>query len=166
MSARLAYEHWLLKWSDIQDHLPLLYDSAKGNCLEIGVRQGVSTSALLAGIEDHGGHLWSIDCNPCPVFLGHRDWTFRQADSLQDTKTIKTIIPDKLDLAFIDGDHTYQGALSDLHNFGSMATRVLVHDTDCPETFPGVRRAVDRYCSETHRKVTYHHGSFGMAEIQ
>jgi hypothetical protein len=76
LSARNAYEYHLKNWSDIQDHLPRLYEAAKGNCMEIGVRSGVSTSALLAGIEAHGGHLYSFDINHCDVFHGHPQWTF------------------------------------------------------------------------------------------
>jgi predicted O-methyltransferase YrrM len=38
--------------------------------MEIGVRSGVSTSALLAGIEEHGGKLYSFDINNCDVFRG------------------------------------------------------------------------------------------------
>lgn len=70
-------------WSDVQGHLPFLYEHAalprgitsrggdsKGESipwgkrkviLELGVRGGISTSALLAGVEKSGGHLWSVD---------------------------------------------------------------------------------------------------------
>lgn len=159
MSAKAAYEFHLANWSDIRDHLPRLYEAAKGNCLEIGVRSGVSTSALLAGIEKHGGHLWSMDIDDCRVFEGHPNWTFLRADS-------QNVIPfpdiEIFDLAFVDGDHTHEGALNDLRN--CRAWRIFVHDTDAPN-FPGVRKAVEDFVEETGRKVIYHSGSFGMAEI-
>ena len=159
MSARAAYEFHLKNWSDIQDHLPMLREAARGNVLEIGVRSGVSTSALLTGLEEHGGCLLSIDINDCPVFAGHPQWTFMKQDSRS------AVLGDAYDVVFIDGDHTYEGALADLENFGAKAKRIFVHDTDCPDTFPGVRKAVEQFVKETGRRVTWHHGSYGMAEI-
>jgi len=165
LSARAKYEYHLANWSDIQEHLPRLYDAARGNVLEIGVRSGCSTSALLAGIEEHGGHLWSVDINDCPVFAGHPNWTFRRADTLKDADAIKRELPESLDVLFVDGDHTYQGAMSDLINFGDIAKLIFVHDTEAPD-FPDVRKAVMEYASQYKRNVIFHPGSFGMAEMQ
>ena len=164
MSAKNAYSHHLENWSDIQAHLPRLYDRARGNCMEIGVRSGVSTAAILAGLEDHGGHLYSVDINACLAFEGHAQWSFLRADSIMEADKVKAFIPEKLDLLFVDGDHSLSGALSDLRNYGPRAKRVLVHDIDAPD-FPGVRQAVDEFLQETKRRVTYYNGSFGMAEI-
>jgi hypothetical protein len=164
LSARTKYEYHLKEWSDIQGHLPKLFEAAHGNCLEIGTRTGLSTSALLAGIEEMGGHLWSVDINDCPVFVGHPNWTFVHADSIKDVDFLKNILPESLDVLFVDGDHTYEGALADLNNFGPMAKLIFVHDTQAPD-YPGVRKAVDEYCIKADRKVIYHEGSFGMAEI-
>lgn len=161
MSAKQAYEHHRRTWSDIQEHLERLYCAAKGMCLEIGVRNGCSTSALLAGLEEHGGHLWSIDLNDCRVFEGHPQWIFFQGNSLRDEFNL----PEMFDVAFIDGDHSYEGALIDLVKYGSRAEKIFVHDTDAPN-YPGVRKAVDFFVNLTGRKVMYHSGSFGMAEIQ
>ena len=163
MSAKDAYQGNLQNWSDMQAHLPMLYEAAKGNCLEIGVRNGMSTSALLAGIEDHGGHLWSVDINDCNLFAGHPQWTFRNGNSL-----LRNQVPDvaEFEVVLIDGDHTFYGAMTDLDLYGRRGKRVFVHDTDCPDTYPGVRKAVEQFIAETHRPVIWHHGSFGMAEIQ
>ncbi len=49
---------------DTHAHLPFIKSVAKGNVLEIGVHCGISTTALLAGIEENGGHLWSVDVHP------------------------------------------------------------------------------------------------------
>lgn len=164
MSARSKYEFHLKNWNDIQDHIPKLFNAANGQCLEIGTRFGCSTAALLYGIEEHGGHLWSVDINNCQIFTGHPNWTFLQADSIKDAAEIKNVLPESLEVLFVDGDHSYEGALADLANFGPMAKRVFVHDTDAPD-FPGVRRAVEEYVKESVREVTYHGGSYGMAEI-
>lgn len=163
MSARPAYEYHLKNWSDIQDHLPRLYAAAKGNCLEIGVRSGVSTSALLAGIEEHGGHLFSVDINDCPAFHGHPQWTFKRADTVNDA-TVRELLAKEYEVLFVDGDHTFEGALSDLKAFGPKAKRIFVHDT-AAQDFPGVKKAVEEFVKQANRKVTYHTGSYGMAEI-
>ena len=164
MSAKNAYEYNLSRWSDIQAHLPRLYAAAKGNCLEIGVRTGVSTSALLAGIEDHGGHLTSLDIEACHVFTGHPAWTFFQADTVKNIAALKELTHKDWDILFVDGDHSFEGALSDLSHFGEKAKRIFVHDTDAPD-FPGVKQAVEEFVKQAKRKVTYHSGSYGMAEI-
>lgn len=168
ISARPVYEKWLREWSDIHDHLPRLHEHAKGNCLEIGVRGGVSTSALLAGLEVHGGHLMSIDIDECGeanALLGeHPLWTFYRLDSRRDAAHIKSMLPVGLSLLVVDGDHSYAGVLMDLLNYGERADRILLHDTEAAE-WPEVRYAVESYVAETERPVVWHMGSYGMAEI-
>jgi hypothetical protein len=163
LSAKPKYDYHLTHWSDIQDHLPRLRSAAHGNCMEIGVRSGCSTSALLAGIEERGGHLWSVDINDCPVFAGHPDWTFYRADSIKD-EAVKTLLAKDYEVLFVDGDHSYEGALSDLQAFGPRSKRIFVHDTEAPD-YPGVRKAVEEFVKQANRQVTYWPGSYGMAEI-
>lgn len=152
-------------WSDIQDHLPLLFESAKGNVMEIGVRGGVSTSALLAGVEAHGGHLCSVDVNNCRVFE-HPQWTFIQVDSIADKERLLQEVPKELDLLFIDGDHTYEGCLSDLQAFGPRAKLIMVHDVECSDTFPGVRKACEEYAASIGKPLEIRSGSYGLGVIR
>jgi len=165
VSARSKFEQFLRvpSSSDIQDHLQRLFDAAAGNCLEIGVRAGVSTSAILSGLEQHGGHLWSIDIDPdCGNrWPQHPQWTFICADSL---KPLPVELPSHFTMALIDGDHAYESAISDLQTFAPLAAKVFVHDTDHIH-YPGVRRAVEEFCKASNRSVVYHAGSMGMAEI-
>ena len=159
------YRRNLITWSDIHDHLPLLHDEAKGNVMEIGVRGGFSTSALLAGVEEHGGHVYSVDINPCRLFE-HPQWTFVHADSIKEVDKVKAVIPTELSLLFVDGDHTYEGCLSDLEKYGHRSPKILIHDCDCPLTFPGVRKACERYAEKQGRKFEVIPGSYGMGVIQ
>jgi hypothetical protein len=46
-----------------------------------------------------------------------------------------------------------------------MAKRIFVHDMDALN-LPGVRNAVEGFVNETGRKMIYHFGSYGMAEIE
>jgi hypothetical protein len=99
---------------DMKDFAPWLRDHAKGNIVEIGVRDGASTSAFLLGLEEHGGHLWSIDIQPCgELFKGHPQWSFLQADT-KDQKAIIKFIPFEIDVLFIDGDHSKAGVINDI----------------------------------------------------
>lgn len=160
-----AYEHLLANWTDMQDHLPTLRKYAKGNCMEIGVRNGASTTALLRGLEDNGGHLWSFDINDCQVYVGHPQWTFTQADSIGEKQLILDITPKEIDVLFVDGDHSYEGALSDLQTYGPRAKVILVHDCDCPITFPGVRRAFEEYAASIGKPAIVLPGSYGLGVI-
>lgn len=165
-AAKEQYEYWLTHWSDVQAHLPTLYEYARGNVLELGVRAGVSTSALLAGVTDHGGHVWSVDRDDCsPVFGNHPHWTFVQADSCEEIEGL----PDELDCLFIDTEHTAERTLRELCTWGPIVKKggvILLHDTDDGSTYPGVRTAMEDYCERTKRTPEYHEGSYGLGVIR
>lgn len=166
MAATERYHYWLEHWNDVQAHLPTLFEAARGNVLELGVRAGVSTSALLAGVEAHGGHVWSVDRDDCaPVFAGHPQWTFIQADSLDDT----FYVPTALDCIFIDTEHTETRTLAELQMWGPRVKPggvILLHDTDDDSTYPGVRKAIEAYCLPIDRRFEYHDGSYGLGVIR
>lgn len=165
MAAREQYAYWLTHWSDVQTHLPTLYEHARGNVLELGVRAGVSTAALLAGVSDHGGHVWSVDRDDCgPVFGNHPHWTFIQADSLEAEG-----VPETLDCLWIDTEHTETRTIAELRLWGARVKPsgvILLHDTDDGSTYPGVRNAIELYCAETGRTPEYHEGSYGLGVIR
>lgn len=168
MTARDKFEYWLKTWSDIQAHLPMLYAVGRGFVLELGVRDGVSTAALLAGIETHGGHLWSVDINEncLEVFKGHPFWTFVNADSA-DYETIHTRgkTPEKFDAVFIDTNHTLTQTLNELKTWGphvKMGGKILLHDA---VTFPEVREAMDIFTGMNGMQMEIIQGSNGLGII-
>jgi predicted O-methyltransferase YrrM len=96
---------------DMKDFLPLLRSLAKGQILEIGVRDGASTSAFLLGLEERGGHLTSVDITDCSGLWTHPQWRILCQDSKQ------CVFGDGVfDLILIDGDHSPQGFMADLTN--------------------------------------------------
>ena len=130
---------------DMHPFAPFLRLNARGNILEIGVRGGVSTAAFLLGIEQNGGHLFSVDKTAiCKnLFAGHPQWTFIHADSQRPLPIYRTIGVTTsyeepgfaglhwFDIVFLDGAHYREGIRSDLHNFAPLVKHggmVLVHD--------------------------------------
>lgn len=163
--------------SDIQHHLPLLYSLAQGNVLELGTRTGVSTAALLAGVETRGGHVWSVDTDDCSkLFEGHPQWTFVRGDSrdseLAGMVRAATGVPVSpvdiwcLDILLVDTEHTYENVTAELTLWASYIKpggSILLHD---PETFPGVRRAIMDFCAARGWPVTFVLPCNGMAVIE
>jgi hypothetical protein len=162
--------------SDIQQHLPLLYSLARGNVLELGTRTGVSTAALLAGVEKRGGHVWSVDVQDCgALYQGHPQWTFVQGDSRDTSWTHHPSernaseaarTPDQVDVLLIDTEHNYSQAAAELAAWSSCLAPgafVLMHD---PETFPGVRRAAEEFCAARGWPLTFVLPCNGMAVIE
>lgn len=161
------FQQALGEWSDVQAHLMRLYEHAHGTVLELGVRHGVSTTALMAGVEQHGGHVYSVDIDPmCAlVFAGHPQWTFINSDSLNNVAL--SILPASIDMLFIDTGHTYELTLAELRLYGVLMAeggRIFLHDTDDGSTYPGVRKAIYEYCGLDLQFWLYP-DSYGLGEI-
>jgi len=135
---------------DMDAHVLWIEANCSGNILEIGVRTGISTAALLLGIQRAGGYLYSADIENKfgTTFGNHPNWTFIHSDS-KDTSEILPLIPDKLDVLFVDGDHSYEGALADLNNYGPKVKSgglIVCHDVTY---LCGCTKAFDEYVSKT-----------------
>ena len=152
--------------SDIQHHLGLLFSLARGNVLELGTRGGVSTVALLAGVELHGGHVWSVDIEDCSgVLPSHPQWTFLQGDS-RDPGLVGKNVKVEYSLILIDTEHTLEMATAELALWGSRLApggSICMHDI---ETFPGVRRAAREFAERVGWPITYVLPCHGMAVIE
>lgn len=98
------------KEGDMKDFAPWIKEHAKGNILEIGVRDGASTSAFLLGIEnDPSGHLYSCDVDACSKIFSHPRWTFHHESSAG-----LEFVDDYFDIILIDGDHHISAYRRDL----------------------------------------------------
>lgn len=121
---------------DMYAHLETLRKLAKGNILEIGTYTGISTCALLLGVEENGGHVTSVDVNAGSryAWFDHPQWTFIHADSARLPRG-------DYDLVFIDGGHGYEQVKADMKHVTKIG---LMHDI-CAADFPGVRQAFDEW---------------------
>lgn len=151
--------------SDIAVHLPVLAAAVAayhqtGIVVELGVRDGNSTQALLQGVNRTGGHLWSVDRVDCGAVSDDPRWSFvrgRDTDPL-----LVSTLPADADVVFIDTDHAYAHTLTELEMWVPRVRPggvVLLHDTmnESPgergeaiglqPPFP-VLRAVEDYCAE------------------
>jgi len=163
--------HLLNPACDISAHLPLLRYLARGQVLEIGVRAGISTAALLLGAEENGGHVYSVDtdANCGNVYAGHPLWAFIHGHSRDDAERILRELP-QLDLLFIDGDHGREMVLNDLETYGTRVRRggiILLHDTDFfAPGHDGVRPAIQEFRQRRGHAARFFPGSYGLAIIE
>lgn len=167
MTPEEVYEQHLKTWSDIQGHLLLLKNLSKGKVFEIGVRGGVSTAALLVGVHEHGGHVWSLDVINCSQAYDDPSWTFIHGHSVQDAPRILEQLPKELDVFFLDADHTLENTRQELKIYGARVKPgglILCHDTDLEGA--AVREALDEYAKQINRVPVYHINSYGMGELR
>jgi len=126
---------------DMWDYAEYLREIAHGAILEIGAGYGVSTTSFLFGVEENGGHVYTVDLHDdCPgakLYQGNPQWTFILANSATQVGLVRSELPEFLDVLFIDGDHSYQGVVSDLENYVPLVKPgglILLHDVQpCPE---------------------------------
>lgn len=175
------YQRHCSVWSDIVEHLPTLHDTVveleAKTVVELGVRTGNSTAALLAGAAETGGHLWSVDvrlmpsANYTPLQRAAGDhWSFIIGDDL----TVADQLPEQIDVLFIDSSHHYDHTLAELRLYGPRANLILLHDTElehpdgAPATDPShpVKRAVEEWTDEVGRPWENHTNCYGLGIIR
>lgn len=127
----LAYAEACAGQSDMREHCPVLRTLA-GLCrhvTEFGLRDGVSTVALLAGLVPVGGSMVSYDVQDCPRttqclqgLVGDR-WRFALGDS-------RKVTIEPTDLLMIDTTHNYAVLSEELRRHVANVSRFIVlHDT-------------------------------------
>ncbi len=156
------------QWSDIQGHLGYLYAAAckYDTIIELGVRYGHSTAALLAGIESTKGHLWSVDndstCEFPEEWKESPLWTFIFGNDLDPA--VYSILPQEIDMLFIDTSHTYLQTLHELCQYAPRVKKggiIACHDT----TDRAVTDALNSYCISEKLSWTCYPHSYGLGVI-
>jgi predicted O-methyltransferase YrrM len=165
--------------SDINEHCRWLRYMASQceHVTEFGVRSGVSTRALMAGLRSRGkgNKLISFDVvdNAKDTLMSLSvasdvDFTFYV------TSTLTTVPIAPTDMLFIDSYHTYEQLTAELKRHGDSVRRWIVfHDTKTfgsigeDGTIPGLRQAITEYCRVSEFEVVYNwNENNGMMAIE
>lgn len=143
--------------ADTSDILHLLYElcdevNAK-TIVELGVRWGTTTVPFLVYCHYKGAHLYSVDIEDCHVAksfmkaLGLTDyWAFTQINDIEYIKSWKLRDDPKIDLLFIDSDHTYDLTRAELKEYSPFVNGLIVlHDY----YMEGVKKAVAEFIEQS-----------------
>lgn len=155
---------WAADQVDMAPHIATLTRYAREchTIVELGVRGGVSTWALLDGLPADG-HLWSVDIIDCvvpPRVSGDERWTFIIGDDL-DPSTIAQL-PASADLVFIDTSHEYAHTCAELAWAQTLSpARIVMHDY----VMEPVKRAAGEFCEREGWKVIANELPFGLATL-
>lgn len=106
--------------------------------LEVGVDQGKSLSVARM-VAKPGVEVYGVDLRDDPKIKGTK---FFKRDSKDLAQTWKK----KINVLFIDGDHSYKGCKADIDGwYPHMAKGGVMLFHDCDESSPGVVRAVAEF---------------------
>jgi len=127
--------------TDISEHLLTIYSEAV-ECrpkliVELGVRGGESTRALLLAAKRYGARLISVDIEDCAKANSSICWTFVQSDDIDFGNKFSEWnqakgLDSAIDVLLIDTSHTYEHTLSEIHTwfpYLAPGAKVLFHDT-------------------------------------
>jgi len=146
----------------------LTYESNAQNVLEIGVRQGQSSRAILSALnEKKSGILTSIDIKDRRSRLTNDfadNWNFIVGDSTKQ-ETLDKVNGIEYDMLLIDGDHSYDGVKKDYEMYAPLVKKggfLLLHDV-CNKNC-----GVPQFWNElsSNKKITLPFGVAGMGLIQ
>lgn len=187
------YERLCKEPSDIHEHLPIFVQAVEDlkatKVIELGVRYGVSTIAWLYALEGRG-NLWACDVSfPIPAYPGAPDllnpqepggigvqphWVFLLGDC--HGQQIFQMLPDEVDIVFIDTNHVYEETLLELEMYYPKVRnggRIYLHDTAIQTTgnavtpqppFP-VRTAVEEFCEKNDLRWENRNNCYGLGCI-
>jgi len=141
-------------WTDVQYALPIMYNHIVKRrfrtVLELGVRNAVSTRAILLALKKTNGHLWSVDIRACNRGISavkewrlDNIWTFIQENDL-DLKWNKVV-----DMLFIDTLHTFEHTMLELEKFAPFVQHtIFMHDTLDGKSITDCGKAAMTYVTE------------------
>lgn len=159
--------------SGMNGHLAFLYSLVIGTrartVVEIGVRYGGSTSALILGLANSKqGCLYSFDIVDCPdVRKRVTEWGLDYLWNFTAMDSQKVTWDQPIDILFIDGDHFYAGAKADYVKFEPFVKQggfILMHDTK-PSTSHNYSEVKDFLPEVTYPYITLPYGE-GLTIIQ
>lgn len=100
----------MAKGLSCKDFITFLSIHARGNVLHLGMcESGCGVTALLYGVENNGGHVWTVnpfcpECLQVEPFAGHPQWTLIESDPLDVAYIRSGGVPEEVDLIYINPD--------------------------------------------------------------
>jgi len=131
-----------LRRTDINEHLPIIYDEAMRTkpklIVELGVRGGESTFVFERVAKQFGAKLVSVDINNCLKSCMYDQWLFVQESDIVFAKRFKEFarqhkFDPSIDLLFIDTSHLYEHTVEEIRlwfPYLSAGAKVIFHDTN------------------------------------
>jgi hypothetical protein len=137
INLRNKYESLCKEKSDINEHLPTLYNLAKDceSIIELGVRGVVSSYALTYGLVNNNSNIKKIllnDIQKCDIneLLIHTK-KLNIDVSYQWINDLDLEIKDNYDMTFIDTWHVYAQLKRELNKFSQFTNKyIIMHDTE------------------------------------
>ena len=128
--------------SDINEHLPILYNYAS-NCesiIELGVRGSVSSWAFIYGLLNNNSNKKKIllnDISPCDITQLLSATENLNIDIKYEWKNdLELEITENVDMTFIDTWHVYGQLKRELDKFSVMTNKyIIMHDTTVDEIY-------------------------------
>jgi predicted O-methyltransferase YrrM len=152
-------------WVDMAPHIDTLarHASDAQTILELGVRGGVSTWAILDAMPSDGA-LVSIDIENCAVperIRADPRWVFVVGDDL--SPDVQEQVPPHVDLAFIDTSHEYEHTVAELAWVLTLGpARIVLHDY----VMEPVERAATEFCTREGWRLVDNELPFGLATLE
>ena len=158
LAIQTLYEH-ALRLSERHAHdlqcierpsLELIRGRARGNCVEIGTRHGISALALLAGAE----HVYTIDIDKSCRGIFPPEWplTFIHNEGAKAcngwTRPVHVLL--------IDGNHTSEAVRAELEGWAPHLVEgadIFLHDC---YLLNDIRKAISEFCKQHSLTVLYH----------
>lgn len=143
-----APEGWFSRY-DAEVLIPAVAEIPEnGLYMEVGVYKGRSLW-VARKVAKPSVEIWGVDIIEDPEIEGTN---FIRGDST------KTTLNKKVDVIFIDGDHSYEGCKADIENwYPQMKEGGVMLFHDCDDTSPGVVQAVEEFVKEHNLTDVYYH---------
>lgn len=152
---KLKYKYLCVLNSDINEHLPTLYNYASmcNSVFETGVRGVVSSWALLYGLlnnnDDKRKRFLMNDIEDCDVeeiVKASNGLNIDISFKLQNNLLIEFAENENYDLTFIDTYHVYPQLIRELNKFSKVTNKyIIMHDTTIDEHYGEVIRSCNGY---------------------
>lgn len=151
------YNHHLSVPSDINEHLPILYEFAKKSkhITEFGTRTGVSTLAFLNAALSNKAKMIAYDIKKLPEVEILETLSLKEGiDFTFKEKNVLEITIEPTELLFIDTFHSYNQLKEELRLHSSSVSKYLIfHDTETfgkvgEDNSEGLLKAIELFIKE------------------